>query len=134
MSIALTPVESAARIRTPPTASNQKTRQEPEMHIEIRTDSHIHGGDLGPHVERVVGSVLGPFKAQITRVEVHLTDENGGKGGANDKRCVMEARLEGRKPQAATHNAETVEQAIKGAADKLKRVLDSTLGRLRDGH
>ena len=37
-----------------------------------------------------------------------------------------------RKPQAATHSAATVEQAIKGAADKLKRVLESTLGRLGD--
>lgn len=104
------------------------------MHIEIRTDSHIHGGDLGPFVESTVGSVLAPFASQITRVEVHLSDDNAGKGGADDKRCMIEARLEGRKPQAVNHNADTVEQAIKGAADKMKRVLDTTLGKLRDGH
>lgn len=102
------------------------------MHIEIRTDSHIHGGDLGPFVEQTVGSVLAPFVSQITRIDVHLNDANGGKGGADDKRCMIEARVEGRKPQAVTHNADTVEQAIRGAADKMKRVLDSALGKLRD--
>lgn len=102
------------------------------MHIEIRTDSHIHGGDVGPYIERTVGSVLAPFVSQITRVEVHLNDANAGKGGADDKRCMIEARLEGRKPQAVTHNADTVEQAVRGAADKMKRLLDSALGKLRD--
>ncbi|MGE0701962.1 MAG: HPF/RaiA family ribosome-associated protein [Hyphomicrobiaceae bacterium] len=102
------------------------------MHIEISTDNNIKGSGLGPHVDSVVESALGHLASQITRVEVHLSDENAGKGGSDDKRCVMEARLEGRKPQAATHSAATVEQAIKGAADKLKRVLESTLGRLGD--
>jgi len=104
------------------------------MHIEIRTDSHINGGQLGPYVERTVGAVLAPFAAQITRIELHLNDDNAGKGGAQDKRCMIEARVEGRKPQAVTHNADTVEQAIKGAADKMKRLLDSSIGKLRDGH
>jgi len=103
------------------------------MHIEIRTDSHIHGGDLGPYVERTVGSVLAPFVPRITRIDVHLNDANAGKGGADDKRCMIEARIEGRKPQAVTHNAETVEQAIKGAAEKMKRALDNAIGKLRDG-
>jgi ribosome-associated translation inhibitor RaiA len=44
----------------------------------------------------------------------------------------MEARLEGHQPIAVTHEAETIDQAIDGAADKLKRLLDHTLGRLRD--
>ena len=45
---------------------------------------------------------------------------------------MMEARLEGRQPIAVTHQAATVEQAIDGAADKLKRSIESTLGRLRE--
>jgi hypothetical protein len=45
---------------------------------------------------------------------------------------MMEARLEGRHPIAVTHQAATVEQAMEGAADKLKRSIESTLGRLRD--
>ncbi len=33
-------------------------------------------------------------------MEVHRSDENGSKSGQNDKRCVTEARLEGRQPVA----------------------------------
>ncbi|MFY9329330.1 MAG: HPF/RaiA family ribosome-associated protein, partial [Georgfuchsia sp.] len=70
------------------------------------------------------------------RVEVHLTDEIGQmsshKSGKNDKCCTIEARLEGRQPIAVTHQAETFRQAADGAAKKLTRMIESTLGRLRD--
>ncbi len=102
------------------------------MKIEISTDSHINGSGLEPSVERLATAALTPHVPKITRLEVHLTDVNGGKGGADDKRCMMEARLEGRQPEAATHSADTVEKAIKGAAEKLRRVLDTSIGRLRD--
>jgi hypothetical protein len=61
-----------------------------------------------------------------------MSDENGDKSGPNDKRCVMEARLEGRQPVAVTHQATTMEQAVDGAAHKLSRLIESTLGRLHD--
>ena len=41
----------------------------------------------------------------------------------------MEARLEGCQPLAVTHQATTLEQAFSGAADKLTRLIESTLGR-----
>lgn len=47
-------------------------------------------------------------------------------------RCMMEARLEGRQPIAVTHQAASLDQAVDGAADKLTKMIDSTLGRLRD--
>jgi len=42
---------------------------------------------------------------------------------------VMEARLEGRQPIAATDEALTMELAVRGAAEKLARLIDSQLGR-----
>jgi hypothetical protein len=45
---------------------------------------------------------------------------------------VMEARLEGRQPVAVTHQAATLDQAVEGAAHKLARLIESTLGRLHD--
>ena len=75
---------------------------------------------------------LGRFTAQVTRVEVHLSDENSARGGADDKRCMMEARLEGLPPTAVTHQAATVPQALDGAAATLTRSLERMLGRLRD--
>jgi hypothetical protein len=61
---------------------------------------------------------------------VHLSDENAEKGGASDKRCVIEARLEGRKPEAVSNKAASLEAAYSGAAKKLHRVLEGTLGKL----
>ena len=64
-----------------------------------------------------VETALGRDSDHITRVEVHLTDEDGHKSGQNDKCCVMEARLEGRQPIAVSDRSETLEQAVNGAAD-----------------
>ena len=56
-----------------------------------------------------------------------LETSNAGKTGPDDKHCMIEARLEGRQPTAVTHIAATLDQAVKGAADKMKRSLESTL-------
>ncbi|MDQ6630874.1 MAG: HPF/RaiA family ribosome-associated protein [Verrucomicrobiota bacterium] len=103
------------------------------MKIQINTDNNIEGREeLAEQTKATVESTLGRFTGQITRVEVHLSDENSQhKGGAHDKRCMMEARLEGHQPIAVTDEAETIAQAIDGAADKLKRLLDHTLARLK---
>jgi len=103
------------------------------MHIQVNTDKNIEGHEgLVAQVEATVTNALSHFSADITRVEVHLSDEDGGKGGQNDKRCLMEARLEGRQPTAVTCEASTLALAVGCAADKLTRSLESTLGRLRD--
>jgi ribosome-associated translation inhibitor RaiA len=103
------------------------------MKIQVNTDDHIEGSDeLDQQTEAVVESRLGHHAAHVTRVEVHLSDENSQKGGSADKRCLMEARLEGHQPMAVAHEAETVAQAIDGAARKLKSSLDSSIGRLRN--
>lgn len=103
------------------------------MRIQINTDHNIEGHEqLAIHVKGVVESVLGRFNDRITRIEVHLSDQNSGKSGQDDKRCMMEARLEGRQPTAVTHQAASLDAAVDGAADKLKRSLESTLERLKD--
>jgi ribosome-associated translation inhibitor RaiA len=103
------------------------------MQIQINTDHSIEGHEaLAAQVSGVVESALSRFGDHITRVEVHLSDESGHKSSQNDKRCMMEARLEGHQPIAVTHHAATLDQAVDGAADKLVRLIESTLGRLRD--
>jgi ribosome-associated translation inhibitor RaiA len=103
------------------------------MKIQINTDAHIDGNEaVGARVSATVEQALDRFSEHITRVEVHLADENGSKTGQRDQRCMLEARLEGRKPVAVTEHAATLEQAVQGAADKLARLLGSTLGRLHD--
>ena len=103
------------------------------MHIQINTDSNIEGREeLTSHVKGVVEGALSRFSDRITRVEVHLSDQDSDKSGQDDKRCMMEARLEGRQPTAVTHQAASLGDAVDGAADKLKRSLESTLERLKD--
>ena len=103
------------------------------MQIQINTDHNIEGHEaLAAQVSGVVENALSRIRDHITRVEVHLNDEDSDKGGQNEKRCVMEARLEGRQPVAVTHQAETLNQAVDCAADKLARLIESTLGRLHD--
>ena len=100
------------------------------MQIEISTDSNIEGREkLATHVKGVVESALNRFSDRITRVEVHLSDVNSYKGGEDGIRCVMEAQLEGRQPTAVTHQATSLDQAVDGAAGKLKRSVERTLDR-----
>lgn len=104
------------------------------MQIKVNTDANIEGREaLAARLSGVVEKALKHVSEQITRVEVQLSDENSDKkGGDDDMRCVMEARLEGRQPVAVNHHAATMEQAVDGAAGKLTKMIKSTLGRLRD--
>lgn len=106
------------------------------MQIQVNTDHNIKCHEtLVAEISRTVASALSHFSAHITRVEVHLSDENSSKkNGTHDIRCLLEARLEGRQPVAVTHHAGSIDQAVDGAADKLTRLVDSTVGRLRGQH
>jgi len=102
------------------------------MQIQVNTDKNIEGNEaLAAEVQATVTKALSHFSARVTRVEVHLSDENGTKHGQRDKRCMMEARVEGRQPTAVTCDAATLDQAVAGAADKLKSSLESTVDRPR---
>jgi len=101
------------------------------MLVQINTDGSV-GGDqrLIRHAEAVVTDGVGHFAGVITRVEVHLSDENSDKkGGPGDKRCLLEARLANQQPIAVSHQAATVELAIDGALEKLENSLTTIVGR-----
>ncbi len=101
------------------------------MQVELRTDHNIEGHDaLAEQVKGVVEDALSAFSDRITTVEVHLSNQNSEQQDGNDSlRCLIEARLEGRQPITVTDQAATLDQAIDGAADKLARRLQHTLGR-----
>ena len=104
------------------------------MQIQINTGHNIEIHEArAADISGVVDSALGRFSDHITRVEVHLSDEDSDKKGGHDAiRCMMEARLEGRQPIAVTHQAATLDQAVDDAAGKLTRLIEHTLGRLRE--
>ncbi|TAJ16239.1 MAG: HPF/RaiA family ribosome-associated protein [Rugosibacter sp.] len=103
------------------------------MQIQVNAANNIEGHEaLSVWASDIVKDCLSRQSEHITRVEVHLADENGGKSGPNDKRCTMEARLGGHPPIAVTHHSSTLREATAGAMDKLTKVIDTTLGKLRD--
>lgn len=101
------------------------------MQILVNSDHHIKGGEsIAERVEPIVHAAVDRFASRITRIEVHLSDTNGPKHGDREKRCVMEARIAGSRPIAVANEAPNLLEAIEGAAEKLKRSLEHTLGRL----
>ena len=103
------------------------------MQVLVNTDASVQAPEsLEQRVAAVVEDALERFEQDITRVEVHLSDENAAKGGGDDKRCLMEARLAGHQPLVVSHKAPSMELAVTGAAEKLQHAVGNTLGRLRD--
>lgn len=105
------------------------------MTIQLNTDKNLNVHEpFGTKLDNLLSEELSRFSGHITRLEVHLSDENGNKDGINDKRCLLEARLEGRQPIAVSALANTYEFAVDSAIDKLKASLDTILGRIRSHH
>jgi ribosome-associated translation inhibitor RaiA len=103
------------------------------MKIQFNTYTNIHGNNtLSDQVSSSIEQALDRYKQHITRLEIHLKDENGSKSGQHDQSCMLEARLEGRNPLVVTEHAATLDQAVHGATKKLVHLLDKTLGRLHD--
>lgn len=94
------------------------------MLIQVTTDNHIHGSEgLKQKVEDQVTAHVTRFSEFITRIDIHLRDENAHKPGI-DKRCVIEARIAGRPPISVSHDGKTIEDAVIGASEKLERTLE----------
>ncbi|OOY16200.1 ribosomal subunit interface protein [Thioclava sp. DLFJ4-1] len=107
----------------------QKRRD--DMQFQMNTGSDIHGDrHLVDDAEKIVTAALGHLAHRLSRLEVHLADVNGAKGGADDIRCTIEARPEGMKPLAVTHSDANAKAAMHGAAKKLRTLLDSEFGKL----
>ena len=98
------------------------------MQVQVSTDKNIHGREaLERWAESELAEKLAHFKADMTRVDVHLSENS--KKGEEDMRCVMEARLAAHPPLAVSHHAPGLDEAFRGALAKLKHALDSTTGR-----
>lgn len=104
------------------------------MHIQVNTDNVIHGDARVTEVaEQAVHSDLGHFEERLTRVEVHLKDQNADKHGPEHIRCTIEARPRGMDPLAAHHDAADIQGALRGASKKLRARLSSEFDK-HDAH
>ncbi|MFZ4058493.1 MAG: HPF/RaiA family ribosome-associated protein [Ferruginibacter sp.] len=92
------------------------------MNIQVNTDRNINGNHQ--LVNYVKDKVLGAFERfgdLITRIEVYISDINGAKNFGNDKRIVLEARLQNMKPIAVAVETNNVHFGIKNSIAKMHR-------------
>ncbi|MFT5581646.1 MAG: ribosome-associated translation inhibitor RaiA [Psychromonas sp.] len=103
------------------------------MTIQINTDKTLTGENRSSDFfKSQITEALERFASHITRVEVHLKDENGKKEGFNKITCLLEARLEGRQPIAISNQADTIDQAVTGSIDKIKTAIESIIGKTQN--
>ena len=102
------------------------------MKIQFNTDKTISGEEnQAQYFTSLITEKLDRFQSHITRIEAHLSDENGKKEGQKDIQCLLEVRLDNRDPIAVTCQADTAKNAVSGAIDKLKAALETILGKLQ---
>jgi len=102
------------------------------MTIQINADKNLNIHEaFEAQLDGLLSTELSRFSEHITRLEVHLSDENGNKQGPDDKRCMIEVRMEGRTPFAVTARANDYELAVSAAIEKLKASLESIVGKMR---
>lgn len=102
------------------------------MQIQFNTDKNIEGeARLEAYMSEKITKSLDRFSEWVTRIEVHLSDQNAHKSGADDMQCTLEARVKGQQPIAVTSTSDIKEKAINDAISKMKGALDTRIGKLR---
>jgi ribosome-associated translation inhibitor RaiA len=104
------------------------------MQIQINSDKNISmHAKLSGLIEAEIHRILSRFEDQLTRIEIHVSDENGEKkSDPQDKRCILEARPRHYPSLTVTNDSTDVQTAVSGAAGKMQRLLETTFGRLHD--
>ena len=103
------------------------------MIVQINTDKNVKGSEeFISSSKEIINAQLERHSEIISRVEVHFSDENGSKDGLNSKRCLIEARIEGKQPIAVKNQADTNDMALSGALDKLNASLNTIVGRMKN--
>lgn len=106
------------------------------MQFQFNSDNRISGHEgVAEQIETLVRGRLDRVSDRLTRVEVHVGDVNGPRGG-NDIRCAVELRPNGMKPISGTDEASSIEAAVASATDKALSAFDRQIGKqtTRKGH
>jgi hypothetical protein len=108
------------------------------VEFQFNTSNAITGdADVRARIEAMMRQKLDRIAGDLTRMELHLSDLDGSqRNGPGSKRARLEARPRGRDPIVVTHEADTVDAAASGAADKLMRAFSRDVGKrtTRKGH
>ena len=120
-------------VRYPPTEAKLYNETQKEMILQFNTDNNIEGTEaLEQMASEKIQRDLKHYLDHITRLEVHLSDQNADKAGADDIQCRIEARVQGKKPVITTARDRSKEAAISEASDKMKAALRTMIGKMRN--
>lgn len=100
------------------------------MQIQFNSDSSVMGTDnVAARIQAKVRDKLARYEERLTRLEIHVHDENAHKHGHDDKACTIEARPRSGRPIGVTEHASTVDDAARRAATTLAQRLDRHFGK-----
>ncbi|WP_338447404.1 HPF/RaiA family ribosome-associated protein [Pelagerythrobacter marensis] len=100
------------------------------MQVQFNSDSSVMGTEnVAERIEAQVREKLARFADRLTRLEIHVRDENGSKGGTDDKACTIEARPRGGRAIGVTEHADKVDAAARKAASTLAQRLERHFGK-----
>ncbi len=103
------------------------------MTIQINAAKIFHVHEMFENtLKDRLSAELRRFDDYISDLELHITDENGIKTGTNDIKSVLEAHLKGMKSVVVTEKANTLDESVNAAIDRIKDSLDSMIGKSRD--
>lgn len=94
------------------------------MQIQINS-SHVTATEaIEAHINERIGHALKTLSEEITRVEVHLHDDDGReRKGEQAKRVTMEARPRGAEPLVVHATGRDLYDVVTDAAGKLERAV-----------
>ncbi|MGB0767912.1 MAG: HPF/RaiA family ribosome-associated protein [Phycisphaeraceae bacterium] len=100
------------------------------MLIQVNYGDVERSDAIDEFVREKVTKELGYLADKLTRVEVHVRDDNSaGKSSHNDKRCMMEARPANRQPLVVEHTGDDLYTVIAETAGKLSRAVKKNVER-----
>lgn len=103
------------------------------MRVFVQTDRNIHAdASEQRRIEDDLADALERFTEDLTRVEVHLSDESAGRSTDEDIHCLLEARPARQDPVTVSHQAATLSEALGGATHKLEALLTHKFARLTE--
>jgi ribosomal subunit interface protein len=91
------------------------------MRLDLRTHGVALTDDLRDHVEKRVHFALGRFGDRVREVRVSLTDLNGPRGGGDDIRCSIHARLAPSSSMLVEQRSADPFAAVARASDRVAR-------------
>ena len=100
------------------------------MQFQFNSDSSVMGTEnVAERIEAMMRIKFARFEERLTRLEVHVHDENAHKHGHDDKACTIEARPRGGKPIGVTEHGSKVDAAARKAATTMVQRLERVFGK-----